>query len=77
MQNRKKAVALNYDGANAPIVTAVGMGIIADKMIKKANRFILLYHTAAKDDIAKRPKAAKMFCGGKIRSGHRRSNREM
>ena len=28
MQNRKKAVALNYDGANAPIVTAVGMGII-------------------------------------------------
>ena len=29
MQNRKKAVALNYDGANAPIVTAVGMGIIS------------------------------------------------
>ena len=35
-------------------------------MIKKANKFILLYHTAAKDDIAKRPKAAKMFCGGKM-----------
>ena len=35
MQNRKKAVALNYDGANAPIVTAVGMGIIADKILKK------------------------------------------
>lgn len=34
-------------------------------MIKKANKFILLYHTAAKDDIAKQPKAAKMFCGGK------------
>jgi transketolase len=33
-------------------------------MMKKANKFILLYHTAAKDDIAKRPKAAKMFCGG-------------
>lgn len=27
-------------------------------MIKKANKFILLYHTAAKD--------AKMFCGGKM-----------
>ena len=26
----------------------------------------LYYHTAAKDDIAKRPKAAKMFCGGKM-----------
>ena len=35
-------------------------------MIKKANKFILLYHTAAKDDIAKRPKAAKMFCWGKM-----------
>ena len=35
-------------------------------MIKKANEFILLYHTAAKDDIAKQPKAAKMFCGGKM-----------
>ena len=35
-------------------------------MIKKANKFILLYHTAAKDDIAKQPKAAKMFCGGKM-----------
>ena len=34
MQNRKKAVALNYDGANAPIVTAVG--IIADKILEKA-----------------------------------------
>ncbi|WP_223384651.1 hypothetical protein [Faecalibacterium prausnitzii] len=33
---------------------------------KKANKFILLYHTAAKDDIAKQPKAAKMFCGGKM-----------
>ena len=36
MQNRKKAVALNYDGANAPVVTAVGMGIIADKILEKA-----------------------------------------
>ena len=36
MQNRKKDVALNYDGANAPIVTAVGMGIIADKILEKA-----------------------------------------
>ena len=35
-------------------------------MIKKANKLILLYHTAAKDDIAKRSKAAKMFCGGKM-----------
>lgn len=35
-------------------------------MMKKANKFILLYHTAAKDDIAKRSKAAKMFCGGKM-----------
>ena len=41
MQNRKKAVALNYDGANAPIVTAVGMGIIADKILEKAVKFLL------------------------------------
>lgn len=34
-------------------------------MMKKANKFILLYHTAAKDDIAKRPKAAKCFAGAK------------
>jgi hypothetical protein len=34
-------------------------------MIKKANGFILLYHTAAKDDIAKQPKAAKCFAGAK------------
>ena len=40
MQNRKKAVALNYDGANAPIVTAVGMGIIADKILEKAEAVI-------------------------------------
>ena len=41
MQNRKKAVALNYDGANAPIVTAVGMGIIADKILEKIVKFLL------------------------------------
>lgn len=34
-------------------------------MIKKANKFILLYHTAAKDDIAKRPKLQKCFAGAK------------
>ena len=39
MQNRKKAVALNYDGANAPIVTAVGMGIIADKILENKVTF--------------------------------------
>lgn len=34
---RKKAVALNYDfGSSAPVVTATGMGQIADKIIEKA-----------------------------------------
>ena len=36
MQNRNKAVALNYDGVNTPIVTAAGLGIIADKILEKA-----------------------------------------
>lgn len=36
MNNRKKAAALNYDGSGAPIVTAVGMGVIADKILEKA-----------------------------------------
>ncbi|MCM8711073.1 EscU/YscU/HrcU family type III secretion system export apparatus switch protein [Clostridium sp. SYSU_GA19001] len=37
MKNIKKAAALKYDkGYEAPIVTAAGMGYIADKIIEKA-----------------------------------------
>jgi flagellar biosynthesis protein len=37
MKNRKKAIALNYDDKyTAPIVTAAGMGYVADKIIEKA-----------------------------------------
>ena len=37
MKNLKKAIALNYDDKyEAPIVTAAGMGHIADKIIEKA-----------------------------------------
>lgn len=36
-------------------------------MIKKqTNSSYYIIQPAAKDDIAKRPKAAKMFCGGKM-----------
>ena len=38
MSKRKKAAALKYDGASsAPIVTASGIGQIADNIIKKAD----------------------------------------
>lgn len=34
----KKAVALQYDGGNdAPVVTAAGMGYLADRIIKEAS----------------------------------------
>lgn len=37
MKNIKKAAALKYDkGYEAPIVTAAGMGLIADKIIERA-----------------------------------------
>lgn len=37
MSNRRRAAALKYEGgASAPIVTAVGLGLIADKIIEKA-----------------------------------------
>ncbi len=37
MKHRKKAAALKYDkGYDAPVVTAAGMGHIADKIIEKA-----------------------------------------
>lgn len=37
MKNTKKAAALKYDfGSTAPIVTAAGIGHIADKIIEKA-----------------------------------------
>ncbi|ERI92573.1 FlhB/HrpN/YscU/SpaS family protein [Clostridiales bacterium oral taxon 876 str. F0540] len=37
MKNMKKAAALKYEsGYNAPMVTAAGMGLIADKIIEKA-----------------------------------------
>lgn len=36
-KGRKKAAALKYEtGYKAPVVTAVGMGLIADKIIEKA-----------------------------------------
>ena len=36
---RKKAAALKYDGGyNAPVVTATGMGYIADKIVEKAQQ---------------------------------------
>lgn len=36
-KERKKAAALKYEnGYRAPIVTAAGMGLIADKIIEKA-----------------------------------------
>ena len=38
MEHRKKAAAIRYEaGYEAPIVTAAGMGYIADKIIEKAN----------------------------------------
>lgn len=40
MNNRKKAAALRYEqGYDAPIVTAAGMGLVADKILEiaKAN----------------------------------------
>lgn len=38
MQQRRKAAALKYEENNgAPIVTATGMGHIAEKIIKKAD----------------------------------------
>lgn len=37
MSNRRRAAALKYEGgASAPIVTAVGLGLIADKIIEEA-----------------------------------------
>jgi flagellar biosynthesis protein len=37
MKKIKKVAALKYEnGYNAPIVTAAGMGVIADKIIEKA-----------------------------------------
>lgn len=37
MQQRRKAAALKYEGNfDAPVVTAVGMGQIAENIIKKA-----------------------------------------
>lgn len=37
MKNIKKAAALKYDNSyEAPMVTAAGMGVIADKILEKA-----------------------------------------
>lgn len=39
MKNEKKAVALNYDnGYEAPIVSAAGVGYVADKIIEVAEK---------------------------------------
>ena len=38
MLNKRKAAALKYDkGYEAPVVTASGVGVIADNIISKAN----------------------------------------
>lgn len=37
MSNRRRAAALKYDGgSSAPVVTANGIGVVADNIIKKA-----------------------------------------
>lgn len=37
MKQRKKAAALSYkENFNAPVVSAAGMGVVADKIIEKA-----------------------------------------
>lgn len=39
MNNRKKAAAIKYEAnISAPIVTASGMGLIADKIIEEADK---------------------------------------
>lgn len=39
MNKRKKAAALRYDyGYTAPVVTAAGMGYVADKIIENAEK---------------------------------------
>ena len=39
MKNIKKAAALKYDKSyEAPMVTAAGMGVIADKILEKAEK---------------------------------------
>ncbi|MDF2504489.1 MULTISPECIES: EscU/YscU/HrcU family type III secretion system export apparatus switch protein [Clostridium] len=49
---RKKAAALKYDkGYEAPVVTAAGMGIIADKIIENAdeNKVPIVYNKELAD----------------------------
>jgi flagellar biosynthesis protein len=52
MKNTKKAAALKYDkGYEAPMVTAAGMGLIADKIIQKAeeNNVPIVYNKELAD----------------------------
>lgn len=52
MDKRKKAAALKYDeGYDAPIVTAAGMGAVADRIIKKAyeNEVPIVYNEELAD----------------------------
>lgn len=52
MKNIKKAAALKYDkGYEAPMVTAAGMGLIADKIIEKAeeNNVPIVYNKELAD----------------------------
>lgn len=51
-KERKKAAALKYEtGYKAPIVTAVGMGLMADKIIEKAaeNEVPIVYNKELAD----------------------------
>ncbi|WP_373897675.1 EscU/YscU/HrcU family type III secretion system export apparatus switch protein [Haloimpatiens sp. FM7315] len=52
MDNRKKAAALKYEnGYEAPMVTAAGMGEIADRIIDKAmeNKVPIVYNKELSD----------------------------
>lgn len=52
MKERKKAAALKYEGGyEAPVVTAAGMGHIADKILEKAkeNEVPIVYNKELAD----------------------------
>jgi flagellar biosynthesis protein len=52
MKNIKKAAALKYDKSyEAPMVTAAGMGVIADKILEKAeeNKVPVVYNKELAD----------------------------
>ncbi len=51
-QSPLKAIALKYDGENAPTITASGMGTVADEILRIADEFnVPLREDAALADI--------------------------